>query len=548
MAPKKKELFSASVYTRVRPFAKEGEAAGHGQGEAVEKELAGFEDGVMQIKDSRGVEKFDFPKQIFGPDTTQEQVYEACAPELIDSFLEGQNHALLFAYGQTGTGKTHTMFGPAESLASPTPHPDWGLLPRIIDKTLAFIKEHPERSCSLTISAIELYCWAAWDLNAKERNMVTLTTDGDVFGHTFTHIESVTEMPAFIDRVYANRKVASTKMNKGSSRSHVIIMLTLYQVDNESGQFRQTEFSVVDLAGSERPGKTGGERMDTNTAMTEALKALTTGKDLSPGAQGTLINFELTQVTTAFMLATDSWAKGRKYKPQTALVPPGVWYLGGCCTGHARLGIVVGISQSPQNGWETWFSCTWGTNAAKLKAPCNKQKAKDVDKELKTAEKERKEAEDAIAKADPKSPSSQKFAMFRAGMAAYTSERLSNLQRLVEMRSAAPGGKPPNPSCGCKEGVSPCEAEMACIELRGAFSNFDTNGDGSLDLQELVVILSRGSGKDQLEGEAAEARAKEIMANFDGNEDGRLQMEEFVQWWKTESFDLKVEPEEEAEA
>lgn len=547
MAPKKKELFAASVYTRIRPYAKEGEAEGHGKGEAVEKELAGFEDGVMLIKDSKGTEKFNFPKQIFGPETTQEQVFASCTPELLDGFLEGQNHALLFAYGQTGTGKTHTMFGPSESLSSPTEHPDWGLLPRIIDKTFTYIKEHPERSCSLAISAVELYCFAAWDLNAKERNMVTLTTDGDIYGHTFTHLNSVSEMPAFIDRVYGNRKVASTKMNKGSSRSHVIIMLTLYQVDNESGQFRQTEFSVVDLAGSERPGKTGKERMSANEASGEAMQALISGKELSPGAQGSLINFELTQVTTAFTLATEAWSKGKKYKPQTALVPPGVWYLGGCCTGHARLGVVVGISQSPQNGWETWFSCTWGANAAKLKAPCNKQKAKDVDKELKSAEKEKKAAEEAVAKADPKSASSQKYAMYRAGMVAYTTERLTNLQRLVEMRAAAPGGKPPNTSCGCEEGMSKCEMEMACCELRSAFSNFDTNGDGSLDVQELVAILSRGSGKDKLEGAAAEARAKEIIANFDLDQDGRLQMEEFVQWWKSERFKLK-EDEEEAEA
>ena len=45
-----------------------------------------------------------------------------------------------------------------------------------------------------------------------------------------------------------------------------------------------------------------------------------------------------------------------------------------------------------------------------------------------------------MAKADPKSASSQKYAMYRAGMVAYTTERLTNLQRLVEMRAAAPGG------------------------------------------------------------------------------------------------------------
>ena len=113
MAPKvKKELFGASVYTRIRPYAKEGEAAGHGKGDAVEKELVGFE-GVMEIKDHQkgdAVEKFDFPKTIFGPEATQEQVYEGTAPELLEGFLAGQNHALLFACAprrQTRGGAWH---------------------------------------------------------------------------------------------------------------------------------------------------------------------------------------------------------------------------------------------------------------------------------------------------------------------------------------------------------------------------------------------------------------------------------------------------------
>ena len=48
--------------------------------------------------------------------------------------------------------------------------------------------------------------------------MVTLTTDGDIYGHTFTHLQSVSEMPAFIERVYGNRKVVATRMNEGSVR------------------------------------------------------------------------------------------------------------------------------------------------------------------------------------------------------------------------------------------------------------------------------------------------------------------------------------------
>ena len=68
------------------------------------------------------------------------------------------------------------MFGPNESLDSPTEHPEWGLLPRIVDATLKHMALHPEKSMSLTISAVELYSYGAWDINAKKRHACTITT------------------------------------------------------------------------------------------------------------------------------------------------------------------------------------------------------------------------------------------------------------------------------------------------------------------------------------------------------------------------------------
>ena len=157
------------------------------------------------------------------------------------------------------------------------------------------------------------------------------------------------------------------------------------------------------------------------------------GKELSSALQGFMINNELTAITSAFARATELWAKGKPYKPQTALVPQAVWYLGGCATGHSRLAVVVCISQSPQNGWETWFSCTWGNNVAKLRAPCHKQKPANLTKETAKAAKAAAKAADALAKADPNSVSAQKFALYRVGQAAYTEQRHGYLQQLITM-------------------------------------------------------------------------------------------------------------------
>ena len=138
----------------------------------------------------------------------------------------------------------------------------------------------------VALSAVEFYCFAAWDLNSEKRNLVTATPSGDIFGHTSTEVSSVSDIAPFIERVYGNRKVSKTKMNAGSSRSHVCIIITLYQLDKESASLRQSSLSIVDLAGSERPGKTGAERVDGLTASLEAKRALETGKELSTAAQG----------------------------------------------------------------------------------------------------------------------------------------------------------------------------------------------------------------------------------------------------------------------
>ena len=522
----KKTLLPAHVYTRLRPISS-GEVDGHGVGEAVDKQLAGYEDGAMLIKTTRTgeVERFEFPKEVIGPESTQEQVYDTVAPDLLDGFLAGDNNALLFAYGQTGTGKTHTMFGPSASLASPTPHDDWGLLPRVVNASIQHAAAETGKVFKLALSAIEFYCFAAWDLNADVRNLVTATPGGDIFGHRSTEISSVDEIAPFIERVYGNRKVSKTKMNAGSSRSHVCIILTLYQVDKASSDFSETTFSIVDLAGSERPGKTGAERVDALTASMEAKKALETGKDLSTGAQGSLINMELTLLTTAFSVAAESWQKGRAFKPQTDWAPT-LWYLTGCCTGKARLGVVVAISQSPQNGWETWFSCTWGASIAKLKAPCIKQTPVNVSKAAKTTAKELEAAEAALAKTDPTSRSGAKFYAFRQGMVAYCQQRLEYLTTL----QAAAGSDATGVEA---DETSDALMEIMALDIKRAFSLFDRNGDGTIDKSELIAILSRGNGLHTFPDEASAAKVCDDILEHFGTE-GVLYEEGFVQWWREE--------------
>jgi len=250
----------------------------------------------------------------------------------------------------------------------------------------------------------------------------------------------------------------------------------LYQVERASGDFHQSAFSIVDLAGSERPGKTGAERVDGLTASLEAKKALESGKELSTAAQGSLINLELTLLTTAFLKATESWKAGKQFKPQTDWAPT-LWFLTGCCTGKARVGVVVAISQSPQNGWETWFSCTWGSNIAKLQAPCDKQKAKKIGGLLKTAKKEVKAAQEALAK----TAETSKYYLSRVGIVSYAKERLEYLESLA--------------AAACASSDSPEEAsdvlmELMALDIMQAFDTLERTAHTAHALSTIIVHAS----------------------------------------------------------
>ena len=72
------------------------------------KKIHSYDDNSISLSDRHGVKKYDYPKRVFQPQSTQEDVYdEIITTNLMSSFFEKKNDVLLFAYGQTATGKTH---------------------------------------------------------------------------------------------------------------------------------------------------------------------------------------------------------------------------------------------------------------------------------------------------------------------------------------------------------------------------------------------------------------------------------------------------------
>ena len=166
-------LRKPKVVVRIRPLASSG---GHSnEGEPVSKRLASYGNGKIVLEDEMGVDyggaraaharttEYTFAQAILGPEARQAEVHEAAAAELVQAVCadglnggEGYN-ALLFAYGQTGTGKTHTIFGPEPSWTS-LRHEQSGILPRAVASILDTMRARAGRISSvLSCSALEFY-------------------------------------------------------------------------------------------------------------------------------------------------------------------------------------------------------------------------------------------------------------------------------------------------------------------------------------------------------------------------------------------------------
>ena len=166
-------------------------------------------------------------------------------------------------------------------------------------------------------------------------------------------------------------------------------------------------------------------------------------KDLSPGAQGFLINFELTMLLTLIAAASDMAKAGKQFKLPKTVGGNAITFLGGACTGESRMGALICLSQSPQHGWETWFSVAqYGAKLAELKTRVIPVKAIPMARALQEADTAAKSAAAELAKAGT-SASSKKYLAFRVGMQVFTEQRLHFLQRLSEMGGAGGAGGGP---------------------------------------------------------------------------------------------------------
>ncbi|EFC45052.1 kinesin-6 [Naegleria gruberi] len=242
---------------------------------------------IVYMKDPRnpGDEiRFEFDAT-YDESSTQDEIFQNEIIPIVDTLFDGFN-TTVFCYGMTGSGKTHTMQG-GETLEN------MGLIPRTVQQLLFEVERRkgPDSSaplCKLSVSYLEIYNEKVFDLLVSSKDSTTslgkdLPLHEDKSKNIIVKgltIKSITSYDGFCEEFYQvgmkNRKVASTKLNVQSSRSHAILTLTVKNKDPRSGQWLTGKINLIDLAGSEDNRKTGntGARLAESSSINTSLFSL----------------------------------------------------------------------------------------------------------------------------------------------------------------------------------------------------------------------------------------------------------------------------------
>ncbi|XP_071440220.1 kinesin-II 95 kDa subunit-like [Hetaerina americana] len=258
-----------------------------------EEEVRDGNTSVVEMVPKRGVIYIDNPRAeggkmqftfdaVYDECTKQEALYDETCRPVTDSVLCGFN-GTIFAYGQTGTGKTYTMEGLRKN------HEKRGIIPNTFEHLYNQIARSSNRQYLISASYMEIYQENIRDLLSTEKKKLTLreTPSGiRVIGMSSFVCKGVAE----IDKIYKsgkrNRTTSSTRMNDHSSRSHAIFMITV-ECSDPCGRIKVGRLNLVDLAGSERQSKSGttGDRLKeaakinlSLSALGNVISALSTGK------------------------------------------------------------------------------------------------------------------------------------------------------------------------------------------------------------------------------------------------------------------------------
>jgi len=290
-----------------------------------------------------GEYSFTFDR-IFGPTSTQLECFEYVAKPVVGDIMQGYN-ATIFAYGQTSSGKTHTMEGPSDWM---TDKDQRGIIPRTVCELFEGVA-NADSSIEFTVkvSYVEIYMERIRDLLDKFHNKTNLAVREDrrqgiyVAGVTEEYTTCEEELLQVMSDGAKNRATAATGMNEGSSRSHSVFMVTVTQRQTETGSTKTGKLFLVDLAGSEMVRKThaSGQQLEEAKTINKSLSAL-----------GQVIN-----------ALTDEKASHVPYRDSKL-----TRVLQDSLGGNSKTVLVINTSPSSYNASETLSTCRFGSRAKSI--------------------------------------------------------------------------------------------------------------------------------------------------------------------------------------
>ncbi|KAJ0405800.1 hypothetical protein ATCC90586_008454 [Pythium insidiosum] len=221
-------------------------------------------DALVSLGAAYGSHVFSFD-HVYDQHCTQRVVYENTAKAVVESSLEGYN-ATIFAYGQTGTGKTYTMEGFNSGSGSVE---ERGIIPRAIEQIFAHITSNASARMRFLVRAsyLQIYNESISDLLKPERSNLTIREDKKrgvfVEGLSEWVVRSPEEIYGLMERGGAMRATGSTKMNEISSRSHAVFIIIAEQsrtsyVDSKGNDLSPEEFTSLVNAYQARSGGAAG--------------------------------------------------------------------------------------------------------------------------------------------------------------------------------------------------------------------------------------------------------------------------------------------------
>ncbi len=284
----------------------------------------------------------------------QADVFDYSIRPTVDDILNGYN-GTVFAYGQTGAGKSYTMMG-----SDIDDDVGKGVIPRIVQQIFASILASPSNiEYTVRVSYMEIYMERIRDLLVPQNDNLPVHEEKNrgvyVKGLLEVYVSSQEEVYEVLRRGGSARAVSATNMNQESSRSHSIFVVTVTQKNVETGSMKSGQLFLVDLAGSEKVGKTGasGQTLEEAKKINKSLSAL-----------GMVINS-----------LTDSKSSHVPYRDSklTRILQESLG-------GNSRTTLIINCSPSSYNDAETLSTLRFGMRAKTIK---NKAK---VNAELSPAE------------------------------------------------------------------------------------------------------------------------------------------------------------------